>query len=129
MATRKRGGPIAGLLTVPKPLPDDEYDEGSSPLAEEARSVDEAPPVAQVPPETPDIQLVPEAPPASQLTGPPRKGPPGTIRLNEAAGRRLWEAYLEAKSADPFLSYRQFASQVVGDGLAVLERARPRSVQ
>jgi hypothetical protein len=45
------------------------------------------------------------------------KQAPGTIRLNEQASSELWRAYVEAKAADPFLSYRQFASTVVLEGL------------
>ncbi len=54
------------------------------------------------------------------------KQAPGTIRLNEQAGRSLWESYLEAKTDDPFLSYRQFASAVVLDGLASRQRRHKR---
>ncbi len=46
-----------------------------------------------------------------------RQGPPSTLRITDAAGEALWAAYLVAKTADPFLSFRQFASAVVLDGL------------
>jgi hypothetical protein len=38
--------------------------------------------------------------------------------LSERASEALWAAFVEAKNADPFLSYRQYASRIVQDGLA-----------
>jgi len=58
---------------------------------------------------------------------PTRERPPSTIRLDDRAGRELWDAYVKAKTQDPFLSYRQFASGVVLDGLATHRRREKRS--
>jgi hypothetical protein len=128
VATRKRGGAIGGLLSVPQRLPDDEEEPAPSAApAEAAPAASEPPPMAEV---LSEAERVTTPAPAAPVDGPPeasRKGPPGTIRLNETAGRTLWEAYIEAKTRDPFLSYRQFASEVVGDGLAVRQRRQRRS--
>jgi hypothetical protein len=43
---------------------------------------------------------------------------PPALRLSDHATTELWQAYLAAKQADPFLSYRQFASSIVLIGLA-----------
>lgn len=95
------------LLGQPQPLPDDD-----------------APSV-----ETPRVRPAPHeaAEPASTAEPHPSprgdKAPPGTIRLNEAAGRSLWEAFAAEKATNPFLSYRQFASDVIARGLKARARA------
>lgn len=123
MASRKRGGAISGLLSVPQPLPDDE---------DEPQPPDELPATQTAPQQSPVVRSQEPTAPTAEVPGAASpsaspKGPPGTIRLNETAGRLLWEAFVEAKTEDPFLSYRQFASQVVRDGLAVRERRQRRS--
>lgn len=104
-ASRPRRGNFTSLLSVPTPLPDDDQ---------------------------PEPQAPPEPPAAAERAAPqparsPRAHPPSTIRLAAQAGQQLWQAYLEAKHANPFLSYRQFASGVVLDGLAAHRRRQQRS--
>jgi len=142
---QRKTGFRGSLLAVPEPLPDDESDD-------EVISTDPAPAPGQMP----TRQLEPEptsepdrvsAAPEPQLPGGPTsieddseppleqpestpakdKRPPGTLRLNDLAAPQLWDAYLEDKTADPFLSYRQFASRIVLDGLAVRSRRQSRS--
>ncbi len=55
-----------------------------------------------------------------------RKGPPTTYRLNDPASAAVWEAFNVAKMADPFLSLRQFTSDVVLEGLASREQRAKR---
>lgn len=81
---------------------------------------DRAPNPASSEPAAPAQQAV--RTPAAEPGRTGRSGPPATLRLNEQAGAALWDAYLAAKQADPFLSYRQFASAVVLQGL---HRERP----
>jgi len=58
----------------------------------------------------------------------PRERPPGTIRLDDRAGQALWEAYVHVKTQDPFLSYRQFSSQIILDGLTAHRRRQQRTL-
>jgi hypothetical protein len=53
--------------------------------------------------------------------------PPSTIRIDDKAGHQLFEAFVEAKRQDPFLSYRQFASSIVLDGLNMHHRRQKRA--
>ncbi len=121
MATKsRRGGAFGGgsLLGVPQALPDDDNEQSQpeerpvlpEPVEEPATTA--APVVAQ-----------PEAEPASSSA---RKGPPTTYRLNDPASVAVWEAFNVAKTADPFLSLRQFTSDVVREGLASRERRTKR---
>ena len=131
----KRSSFGGSLLSVPAPLPDDEPP-GPAHVAEESAPVTVSPSVA---PDAPPETLPPEPPPSgatSPAVGerpnvhparPSRERPPGTIRLGDQAARQLWEAYIETKQADPFLSYRQFASGVVLDGLALYRRRQKRA--
>lgn len=52
--------------------------------------------------------------------------PPTTVRLSDRAGAALWEAFVEAKRDDPFLTYVEYASAVVTDGLDRAQRRRSR---
>ena len=129
-----RGGAFGGsLLAVPTPLPDDEV----IPLA--AESAEHAPDVGPRDPESLAIAL-PQRSPAleaqveddAQFESAVRgsaagRRPPSTIRLDERAGHPLFDAFVEAKRQDPFLSYRQFASGVVLDGLTLHRRRQNRS--
>lgn len=155
MPPRKRGGTFSGsLLDVPTPLPDEddrvgeEPSEPSSPPA--AVLAPEPPPQAPEPPApepaagAPDVQPEPDAAASDETagrqpgsrrsrgsgaatSGASRERPPATIRLDDRAAPQLWDTYVEAKQADPFLSYRQFASGVVLDGLAAHRRRQQRS--
>jgi hypothetical protein len=108
------------LLATPVPLPDDEAPppQDVTPPAEEPPPAPAPTPAVLTPaslPQTPD-----HARPASpRPSRPHRERPPGTIRLDDRAGQALWEAYLEAKTHDPFLSYRQFASGIILEGLTI----------
>lgn len=136
-SNRRRGGTFGGsLLGVPAQLPDD-GDQTTEPEQPDPAPADEAPApppnlapvhVANEPAPAVEAQTVESLPPPGEEprakpTGVKRDRPPATIRLDERAGGGLWDAYLEAKAADPFLSYRQFASGVVLDGL---DRRRKR---
>lgn len=133
-----KGRPSFGgqLLTVPTPLPDDDE---SKPVEKSVSTIEELPPPAKSTEPEPAAE---EPAPPSELTSavsdehavpetrsarPSRERAPGTIRLDDKAGQALWGAYLEAKIQDPFLSYRQFASRVVLDGLATHHRRQKRS--
>lgn len=130
MPARSRKGGF-NLLSSPQPIVDDDDDETSPPAASGAASPLPKPQVVPEPePEERKVEAAPKpiaAKPAAAKSAPSPvrpgvKAPPGTIRLNQAAGTSLWDEYLEAKTADPFLSYRQFASDVVKDGLAARRR-------
>jgi hypothetical protein len=130
----RSGRPTFGgkLLAVPTPLPDDDE---AQPVETSTSTVEELPPPAK--PTEPTPPLPEHAPPSleqtpdqrhtASLSRPNRERAPGTIRLNDRAGQALWEAYVEAKIQDPFLSYRQFASGVVHDGIAVHHRRQKRA--
>jgi hypothetical protein len=134
---RRSRGFGGSLLTTPQVLPDDDEETSAVELTADTRSA----PVAAVrslaediPSEPPAMPRQPEPPkkerelsPSSEPKQSPAKKPPGTLRLNEVAGPQLWDAFLEAKDADPFLSYRKFASDVVLDGLATRSRRQKRS--
>ena len=128
MATKKRTGFGGTLLGTPQPLPDE--DDAPMPVrapqppaaavevAEEARAAEPEPEPAPAPGSRPAVRQKAAQPPSeAQPTPPAAKSAPGTLRLNDVAGAALWAAYLEAKASDPFLSYRQFASNVVIAGL------------
>ncbi|MGH7745241.1 MAG: hypothetical protein ACREQ5_10655 [Candidatus Dormibacteria bacterium] len=120
------------LLAVPTPLPDD--DEESASAAEEVPPTKptEPPPAPEsasvlLEPAPASLQRPPDEANAASPRRPSRERAPGTIRLDDRSGQALWEAYIEAKVQDPFLSYRQFASRVVHDGLAVHRRRQKRT--
>lgn len=146
----KRGGSFGGnLLVVPEPLPDDEPAEVTKQAAEEEQAPSEAEvatreTVGEMPGHVVPAELGPEAvievtelpepvtpSDAEAVTGERVEGskrrPPSTIRLDNKAGHPLFDAFLEAKQRDPFLSYRQFASGIVLDGLEAhqLRQERP----
>jgi cell pole-organizing protein PopZ len=129
------------LLTKPQELPDDDDETSpeeqadpatSAPVAAVYTVTDHAP---SVPPTMPTQSVAPEEerepaqepPQVKEAKQSPAKKPPGTLRLNEVAGSQLWDAFLEAKDADPFLSYRKFASDVILDGLATRRRRQKRA--
>ncbi len=89
------------LLGVPAPLPD----EAAEPAVAEPTG---EPTISSVAAPAPSV-----APPVA----PGRQMPPTVLRLNHEAAPRLWDAYLVAKRADPFLSFAKFASDVVLRGL------------
>lgn len=95
------------LLGQPQPLPDDDAPAVETPMTKPA------PHGSAAPASTAEPQASPRG----------DKAPPGTIRLNEAAGRSLWEAFAAEKASNPFLSYRQFASDVIVRGLKARARA------
>jgi hypothetical protein len=74
----------------------------------------------------PAVVSEPTPEPAAQRGTGGRKAP-STIRLDDRAGNPLYDAFLGAKQQDPFLSYRQFASGIVLDGLAAHRRRQKRS--
>jgi hypothetical protein len=136
-ARRKFNSLVSG---VPQALPDEDEDLAVSPSAETQEDdtagvaasvperVERAAEVVSIRDEGPAaVQREPEVldDPAPAIAK-PQKPAPGTIRLNEHAGATLWEAYLDAKAIDPFLSYRQFASSVVLDGIAAQQRRKKR---
>ena len=150
MPARKRGGSFGGnLLQVPTPLPDDEPETVEPSASQHVGDVVVLAPEPNSPaveePEPEDlpervVDDVPQAPskiadrPASKRRGSAAAGdraardkPPATIRLDDRAAPSLWDAFVDAKRVDPFLSYRQFASGVVLDGLAVHRRRQSRS--
>jgi hypothetical protein len=113
-----------------------------------AATVEVAPPVTTAPSSSPQVEDEPATPPPAltvapdpdpepdrpAVDSPPAvdkgrgdKKPPSTIRLDDRAGHPLFDAFLEAKRQDPFLSYRQFASGIVLDGLAAHRRRQKRS--
>jgi hypothetical protein len=121
----KRG--FGSLLNgPPQPLPDDDTPVASTenraapdPESERPDRSAEVIDLRDEKPASPEPQQVTAAPAHAPKQG---KQAPGTIRLNEQAGGELWRAYVEVKAADPFLSYRQFASTVVLDGLRAHKR-------
>lgn len=146
---RRRGGGFGGsLLATPKPLPEDEpttAEEGPAdppvaltvaPAATEPEQPAVASAVTAAPePEVEPAALDPEpapvavddpAPEAATQRGRGDKKPPSTIRLDDRAGHPLFDAFLVAKQQDPFLSYRQFASGIVLNGLAAHHRRQKR---
>lgn len=135
----RTGRPTFGgnLLAVPTPLPDDDDAPPSEDLVGEEPSspvqpVDQTPVPEPVPPQPHPTTASPDTPDSARPASPTpnrstRERPPSTIRLDDRAGRELWDAYVKAKTQDPFLSYRQFASGVVLDGLATQRRREKRS--
>ncbi|MCA1694816.1 MAG: hypothetical protein LC749_08830 [Actinobacteria bacterium] len=140
-----RGNKFGGALLagVPQPLADDEEEQivaSRAPEATQAASAPAEPAMEEQHQREDDAVIVDirDEEPASATEQPEDANPrptarpkaekqaPGTIRLNEQAGRSLWDSYLEAKTDDPFLSYRQFASAVVLDGLASRQRRHRR---
>lgn len=110
----------SGSLIGPVPPLPDEEEEPSPPLSLPTPA-DQGPDPTSGQPATATAQQAARTPPAEPgRSG--RSGPPATLRLNEQAGAALWDAFVAAKQADPFLSYRQFASAVVLQGL---HRQRP----
>ncbi len=138
--TRRRGGGFGGnLLAVPTPLPDDEPTSGDKPAGEQPEPVSGSPVPETQPPILPSAQpkppvavVVPQVQQECETRAPAHEGsparrrPPSTIRLDDKAGHPLFDAYVEAKRLDPFLSYRQFASGIVLDGLAAHRRRQKR---
>jgi hypothetical protein len=132
-----RGATFSGnLLAVPTPLPDDDEQEPvgeREPANEAPRPLREALPAQESETAAEDRPAATEDPTpngAGEQTvqiRPGRDRAPGTLRIDGRAGEPLWQAYIEAKSVDPFLSYRQFASGIVLDGLAVHKRRQKRS--
>ena len=152
---RARGGSFGGsLLSAPTPLPDEDEFEGPTPTspvestevtpppppltghgssAEEAsarvtRDANETSreqPASRAPKSTPPREAAP-APARAGTSGRGRQGPPQTLRVDDSAGAELWDAFLEEKNVDPFLSYRQFASRVVTEGLRAEARRKQR---
>jgi hypothetical protein len=131
-----RGGAFGGsLLAIPTPLSDDEpIPSAKEPAAEQAP--DAAPRVpdglAVVPQPSPDLEpkakKEDDAQSASAEWGSAAgRRPPSTIRLDDKAGHQLFDAFVEAKRQDPFLSYRQFASGIVLDGLTLHNRRQKRA--
>ena len=131
-----RGGAFGGsLLAVPNPLPDDDLipPAEESPTQQEFES-DTTVPASLTPAHLPSPALEPtaqeedDAHPVSALRGSAvGRRPPSTIRIDDKAGLQLFEAFVEAKRQDPFLSYRQFASSIVLDGLNVHHRRQKRA--
>ena len=125
------------LLAVPTPQPDDDapLSEDTTPVGEErspVQRVDQTPVPEPVTPRPQPTTTSPPTPDSARPTSPTpnrpvREHPPSTIRLDDRAGRELWDAYVKAKTQDPFLSYRQFSSGVVLDGLATQRRREKRS--
>jgi hypothetical protein len=132
-----RGTTFSGnLLAVPTPLPDDDEQEPvgeRDPANEAPRPLREALPTQESETAAEDWPAAAEDPIPDGAGGqtaqirPGRDRAPGTLRIDGRAGEPLWQAYIEAKSLDPFLSYRQFASGIVLDGLAVHKRRQKRS--
>ena len=133
-----RGATFSGnLLAVPTPLPDDDEQPQvgeSTPTTGGPRPLrTPSPPTHEPAPAIEDQQCAVKDPipdgGAEQTvqTRPGRDRAPGTLRIDGRAGEPLWDAYVEAKTVDPFLSYRQFASGIVLDGLAVHKRRQKRS--
>lgn len=136
--TQRRAAFSGSLLTVPEPLPDDDPTQEASPkqalaaAPEPEPQSDKAPTAVpakcEEPHSLPTTQEVP-SPPTPEPNQPAtakRDRPPETVRLDKRASAELWDVYIQAKTADPFLSYRQFASGVVLDGLATHRRRQSR---
>jgi hypothetical protein len=131
-----RGGAFGGsLLAVPNPLPDDDLiaPAEESPTEPEF-DTDTTVPASLAAAHSPSPDLEPKAQEeddahaVSALRGSAiGRRPPSTIRIDDKAGHQLFEAFVEAKRQDPFLSYRQFASSVVLDGLNVHHRRQKRA--
>src|SRR4051812_32087307 len=102
---------MGGLLAVPQALPDDDH--AAETISEAPEVVPESPRLVEETTTAPSpLKAVePEPAPAQTSAVPTRAVPaaPSTLRVNDAAGKALWEAFLVAKHVDPFLSYRQFA--------------------
>ena len=132
-----RGGAFGGsLLAVPNPLPgDDLIPPAEDSLTEREFDTDTTVPASlaagQSPSptlESPEAQEEGDAHPVSALRGSAvGRRPPSTIRIDDKAGHQLFEAFVEAKRQDPFLSYRQFASSIVLDGLNVHQHRQKRA--
>jgi len=130
-----RGGAFGGsLLAIPTPLSDDEpIPSAKEPAAEQADAAPRVPDgLAVVPQPSPDLEpkakKEDDAQSASAEWGSAAgRRPPSTIRLDDKAGHQLFDAFVEAKRQDPFLSYRQFASGIVLDGLTLHNRRQKRA--
>lgn len=123
---------FGSLLGPVEPLPDEEPPPSRPPTTEPlaaapAPAVEEAAPPAPPTPRAAEPEPEPE-PPAPPAPAPERRRerPPTTLRVNKAAAAALWDAFLEAKTADPFLSFAQFTSGVVLDGLQRAEQRAKR---
>lgn len=124
---------FSGLLTEPKPIPDDD---GDGPGLESP----EAQPAPQAQPATPQSAARSRRPQPSdpaQLTPAPTSATPAgadtppasrTIRLHASAAEPLNAAWLnERRTTNPKLSYPEFASMIVNLGLAAYEKRKARS--
>jgi hypothetical protein len=134
--TQRRTAFSGSLLAVPEPLPDDEPTQVSSSRQALAAVPEPEPPSDKAPTampaegeepnSVPTTKEAPSPPEPNQPATAKRDRPPETVRLDKRASAELWDVYIKAKKADPFLSYRQFASGVVLDGLAAHRRRQSR---
>ena len=132
-----RGGAFGGsLLAVPTPLSDDDplSPTEESPTEQSSETDTTVPASLAAARSQPSPVLEPEAPEeddahsVSAVRGSAaERRPPSTIRIDDKAGHQLFEAFVDAKRLDPFLSYRQFASGIVLDGLNVHHRRLRRA--
>lgn len=95
-------GDGTSLFGQPQPIPDDDED---APV----RLVTSEP--AREPAEVAVGDVGP------RKAGREEKGPPSTHRMNDVAALAFWQAFTEAKREDPYLSQREYLSQVVLAGL------------
>lgn len=142
---RSSFGGAGSLLGPVKPIPDDDPPEQPAPApaaepepeqtvpapAPEQRA---APPEPEPGPEQRAAEPAPEPSRRANRGGRPmarrRRGKddeaPTTVRLSDRAGAALWEAFVEAKREDPFLTYVEYASGIVEGGLDRERRRRNR---
>lgn len=134
--TQRRTAFSGSLLTVPEPLPDDDPTPETSsrqtlaavpePEPQSDKAPTAVPPEREEPNSVPTTKEAPSPPEPNQPATAKRDRPPETVRLDKRASAELWDVYIQAKKADPFLSYRQFASGVVLDGLVAHRRRQNR---
>jgi len=111
------------LAAAPEPREREREPEPPTPVARPTPAP--APEPEPAPPEeTPAPDPAASAPPRAAEGSRRRQGPPATLRVNDVAGRALWDAFLVEKAQDPFLSYREFVSRVVLAGLGKEKRRR-----
>ncbi len=120
----RRGRGFGGsLIGMPSRLPeDDDEPEAPAPAAIPDRTLAEPEPA-------PEPAAPPRRPATKRATAPRgrrRESAPQTVRLSGPASSALWDGYLAAKEEDPFLTYVDYASGIVTDGLARDARRRSR---
>lgn len=120
------------LSQVPTPLPDDEDDQPTAPPPEPEREPAGEPAVRMLVPETaadpeaPATDPQPPPTPPGAVPAPPGRGAPATVRLRHRTKNRVWDTYLQARAADPWLTLTEYVSGLCDETLDRRERAAKR---